>query len=140
MAKNKTTETESSVTDFINTVADVAKRNDSHYLAKLITAQTGLPAKMWGTAIVGFGSYHYKYDSGHEGDAPLIGFSPRANALVLYMAPDFEQRNELLQKFGKHKQGKACIYVKKMADINEEVLREMITNSVEWMKSRYVSS
>ncbi|MFD1256305.1 DUF1801 domain-containing protein [Mucilaginibacter terrae] len=137
MPKNKTTETEGSVADFINKVADTVKRNDCYHLVELITTQTGLPAKMWGSAIVGFGRYHYQYDSGHEGDAPLIGFSPRANALVLYMDPDFARREELLQSFGKHKQGKACIYIKKLADVEEEVLKELITDSVEHMKSVY---
>lgn len=96
MAKNKTTETSGSVTDFINKVADETKRKDSFRIVEIIEKQTGLKAKMWGTAIVGFGSYHYKYDSGHEGDAPLVGFSPRANAIVLYLASGFQKKEELL--------------------------------------------
>lgn len=138
MAKqNKTTETEASVTDFINTVPDETKRADSHQLVELMSAITGLPAKMWGPAIVGFGSYHYKYDSGHEGDAPLVSFSPRVNAISLYIAPDFDGREDLLRIFGKHKQSKACIYIKKLADIDVEVLKEMITDSVKFMREKY---
>jgi hypothetical protein len=137
MAKNKTTETAESVTDFIKKVPDETKRDDSFEIIKLISKQTGLKPKMWGAAIVGFGSYHYKYDSGHEGDAPLIGFSPRASAIVLYMASDFKKKEELLKKFGKHKTGKGCIYIKKLEDINTDVLKEMITNSVDYIKSKY---
>ncbi|SMO76194.1 protein of unknown function (DU1801) [Solitalea koreensis] len=92
---------------------------------------------MWGSSIVGFGNYHYKYNSGHEGDAPLIGFSPRKDALTLYLSPIFEKKVELLQQLGKHKTGKGCIYLKNLEDINIEVLKEMITSSVNHIKSHY---
>jgi hypothetical protein len=137
MAKNKTTDTETSVPDFIDNVADESKRNDCLKIIQLMEEESGYPAKMWGTAIVGFGSYHYKYESGHEGDAPLIAFSPRANAITFYVAPDFPQREELLAKLGKHTTGKACIYVKKLADVNIDTLRTMIVESVKYMKERY---
>ncbi|QQL51290.1 DUF1801 domain-containing protein [Mucilaginibacter ginkgonis] len=129
MAKNKTTETAASVGDFIAAVADDLKRVDSQKLVSIFENVTGQPAKMWGAAIVGFGSYHYKYDSGHEGDAPLVAFSPRANAISLYLSSQFPTRGGLLQKLGKHKSAKACIYVKKLNDVDEGVLKEMIRDA-----------
>ena len=128
MAKNKTTETAESVNDFINTIADETKRADSFKLVELIEQSMGIPARLWGPSIVGFGSYHYKYASGHEGDAPIIAFSPRANAISLYFG-DFENRNELLSIFGKHKVAKSCIYIKKLADVDIEVLKRIITEA-----------
>lgn len=92
---------------------------------------------MWGTAIVRFGSYHYKYDSGHEGDAPLVGFSSRASAISLYLSTNFEAKETLLKKFGKHKMGKSCIYIQSLADVDKDVLKHMIANSVLYMKTRY---
>ncbi len=139
MAKNKTTQTESSVIDFINSVADETKRDDSYYLIQLMKTQTGFEPQMWGPSIIGFGSYHYKYNSGHEGDAPLLAFSPRKDAISLYLFQNFDEREELLQKFGKHKAGKGCIYVKKLADIDIEVLKVMMTRSVEYIKNLYPS-
>jgi hypothetical protein len=137
MAKNKTTETISSVTDFLNTVPDDARRADSFRLVQVMEEQTGYPAKMWGTSIVGFGSYHYKYASGHEGDAPLTGFSPRKSEFSLYLYQEFTEKEKLLKIFGKHKAGKGCIYIKKLADIDEEVLRKMITSSVKYMMDKH---
>ncbi|WP_343523306.1 DUF1801 domain-containing protein [Pedobacter sp.] len=137
MAQNKTTENDLSVTDFLNNIPDENKRTDCFNLSDIITKTTGLKAKMWGTAIVGFGSYHYIYKSGREGDAPLIGFSPRKDAIALYLSSEFKNREELLAKFGKHKTAKACVYVKKMSDIDIEVLKEMITNSVARISSLY---
>ena len=137
MAKNKTTETLNSVTEFVNAVANETKRNDSFRIIELMKSQTGFEPKMWGPSIVGFGSYHYIYDSGREGDAPLIGFSPRKAALVLYMACDNQVRAELLQSFGKHKTEGGCIYVKKLDDINMEALKKMITESVKHTQSLY---
>ncbi|WP_316845647.1 DUF1801 domain-containing protein [Pedobacter psychrodurus] len=137
MAQNKTTENDLSVSDFINTVTDETKRKDCFELSAMITGKTGFTAKMWGTAIVGFGSYHYKYESGREGDAPLVGFSPRQNAIALYFSSQFKDRDALLAKFGKHKTAKACVYVKKLSDIDVEVLKEMVVNSVERISSLY---
>ena len=136
MAKNKTTQTERSVTGFISSIEDETKRDDSYSLIKLMQAQTGFEPKMWGPSIIGFGSYHYKYASGHEGDAPLVGFSPRKDAISLYLF-NFNGKDELLKKFGKHKAAKACIYVKKLADIDSKVLKTMITNSVEYIRNIY---
>jgi hypothetical protein len=137
MAKNKTTETESSVTDFINAVEDTAKRNDSFELVKIMQKESGFEPKMWGPGIIGFGSYHYKYDSGHEGDAPLVAFSPRKAAISLYCYTTTENKEELLSKLGKHKASKGCIYIKKLTDIDTEILRKMILLSIENLNKLY---
>lgn len=137
MATNKTTQNESSVTGFINTVADEQKRKDCFSLIEIYKAATKLEPKMWGPAIVGFGSYHYKYESGREGDAPMAAFSPRKNAIVLYLSTTFDKRDELLQQLGKHTTSKACIYVKKLEDIKESILKKMITASIKDTKSKY---
>jgi len=137
MAKNKTTETESSVTDFINAVEDTAKRNNSFELVKIMQEESGFEPKMWGHGIIGFGSYHYKYDSGHEGDAPLVAFSPRKAAISLYCYTTTENREELLSKLGKHKASKGCIYIKKLTDIDTEILRKMILLSIENLNKLY---
>jgi len=130
MAQNKTTENENSVTAFINTVKDEAKRDDAFRLVSLFEELSTFKAKMWGTAIIGFGTYHYKYESGREGDAPIVGFSPRKDAFALYLSSEFPDREKLLAQFGKHKTGKACIYVKKLSDVNLEILKKMIQNSL----------
>ncbi|MFB3388124.1 DUF1801 domain-containing protein [Flavobacterium sp. LAR06] len=140
MAKNKTTETETSVLDFINTfVEDEAKKNDAFELVKIMQNVTGFEPKMWGPSIIGFGSYHYKYASGHEGDAPLAGFSPRKAAISLYVYLSEENREDLLSKLGKHRAAKGCIYIKKLSDINVEILKEMTTASVENLLKLYPS-
>lgn len=137
MAKNKTTENEGSVADFLNTVADETKRTDCLKIIELIAHHTGLPAKMWGPAIMGFGSYHYKYESGREGDAPLFGFSPRANAISLYLSTGFAEREELLTKFGKHTTAKGCVYIKKLSEIDTDVLKALIDGSIKYMRDKY---
>lgn len=139
MAANKTTETQASVSDFINQISDEAKRNDAIRLVDIFKNQTGFAAILWGPSIIGFGSYHYKYASGHEGDAPLVAFSPRASAISLYLHVPAEQREDLLQKLGKTKSGKGCIYVKKLSDINLDVLNELIEISVSTLKQLYPS-
>ena len=140
MAKNKTTETESSVTDFINNFVDnEAKRNDAFELIEIMNKVTGFEPKMWGPSIIGFGSYHYKYASGHEGDAPLVGFSPRKTAISLYIYFSTENKEELLSKFGKHKAAKGCIYINKLADIDIEILKIMIAASVKELQKLYPS-
>lgn len=136
-AKNKTAESTDSVLQFIDTVADETKRKDSLRLMEIMKTETGFKPRMWGTSIIGFGSYHYRYESGREGDAPLIGFSPRKNELALYLAHNFDGREDMLREFGKHKSGKACIYVKRLADIDENILRKMITASVSWTRQKY---
>lgn len=139
MAKNKTTETGSSVTEFINKVENDVRRNDSFELIKLFKSITGHEPKMWGPSIIGFGSYHYKYESGREGEAPLTAFSPRKDSLVLYFATEFEKREELLAQLGKHKSATACIYVKKLDDIDMAVLEKMIKNSIRHITKLYPS-
>ena len=130
MAKNKTTETDISVTDFVNALKGETKRADSFRLIELIRNITKLEAKMWGKSIIGFGSYHYKYESGHEGDSPLVGFSPRAAALTLYI-PAFEIREPFLEKLGKHKTSKGCVYIAKLEDIDLAVLEQMIRKHID---------
>ncbi|MCV2483443.1 DUF1801 domain-containing protein [Flavobacterium sp. SH_e] len=139
MAKNKTTETQGSVTDFINAVENEVKRNDAFELLKIIQETSGFEPKMWGPSIIGFGSYHYKYDSGHEGDAPLAGFSPRKAALTVYFYLPEEKREELLSKLGKHTSSKACIYIKKLADVDIEILKKIILLSIQYTQNLYPS-
>lgn len=131
MAKNKTTATESSVVDFVNAIDDEVKRNDAFELIKIMQNISGFEAKMWGPSIIGFGSYHYKYASGHEGDAPLAGFSPRKAAISLYIYLSDKKREELLSKLGKHTAAKSCIYIKKLNDVDLEIVKEMIKISLE---------
>ena len=128
MAKNKTTETNFSVEDYINNITDEKRQKDVRELVRIFEEVSGFPPKMWGEAIIGFGSYHYKYASGHEGDAPIIAFSPRANAISLYFG-DFKGRDELLKIFGKHKVAVSCIYIKKLADVDMEVLKKIIAEA-----------
>lgn len=137
MATNKTKATEESVSGFINAVENERKRNDAFEILRMMETLSGFPAKMWGPSIIGFGSYHYKYESGHEGDAPRLGFSPRKANIVLYLATNFENRDGLLAKLGKHRTSVACIYINKLSDIDKEVLAEMITNSMRYMEERY---
>jgi hypothetical protein len=139
MAKNKTAETQNSVTDFINAVENEVKRNDAFELLKIMQETTGFEPKMWGPSIIGFGSYHYKYDSGHEGDAPLAGFSPRKTALTVYFYLPEEKREELLKKLGKHTSSKACIYIKKLADVDIEILKKIILLSTQYTQKLYPS-
>ncbi len=137
MAKNKTTETQNSVADFIKGIADEKRRKDFLAITELIKTSAGLEPKMWGSGIVGFGAYHYKYDSGHEGDAPLTAIASRANAIVLYLSANFESRDELLAKFGKHKTGKGCVYVQKLEDIDTGILTRMVKNSIAHTRKLY---
>lgn len=137
MAKNKTNETQNSVTAFIEAVPDQVKQHDSWQLIEIMQKLTGCEPKMWGPSIIGFGSYHYKYASGHEGDAPLAGFSPRKDAISLYLWPTFDAKETLLQNFGKFKAAKSCIYIKKLADIDLKVLEELVALSIKEVKILY---
>lgn len=136
MAKNKTIETENSVANFLTEITDERKRKDCSTIINLVSESTGLEPKMWGTGIVGFGSYHYKYESGREGDAPLAGIASRANAITLYLTANFDKREELLSGFGKHKTGKGCIYIQKLEDIDASILIKMVKNSIEYRKKQ----
>ncbi|MFF3926338.1 DUF1801 domain-containing protein [Paenibacillus lactis] len=137
MYEQKTKETENSVIEFIEQVDNPKKREDAYRLLDIFTETSGFPAKMWGPSIIGFGSYHYRYASGHEGDAPYVGFSPRKAKISLYFAPGDEQREELLASFGKYTAGKGCVYINKVADIDEEVLKQLIRQSIDFLKRTY---
>lgn len=137
MSGNKTVETEASVENFINSVDSEQKRRDSWDLIAMMQEITGCQPKMWGTSLVGFGSYHYKYDSGREGDTLVTGFSPRKTAMTLYVMPGFEEFEEHLAKLGPYKTGKSCLYLKNLAVVDREVLKEIISTSIDIMKSRY---
>ncbi len=134
MAELKTKPNEQSVEGFLNSIADERKRRDSFTILELMKEVTKSEPKMWGPSIVGFGSYHYKYASGREGDWFLAGFSPRKQNITLYIMAGFEQYGALLSKLGKHKTGKACLYVNKLDDIDTNALKEMVRLSVEHVK------
>jgi hypothetical protein len=127
MADNKTKPTKISVAEFIDAITDKDRRADAKALIKLMQKAAGEKPKMWGPSIIGFGSHHYAYDSGREGDMPLIAFSPRKAATVLYGLSSAE---ELLPKLGKHTRGKGCIYIKKLADVDQKVLETMAAKAV----------
>jgi len=137
MAENKTRETKTSVAAFLNAIDDKRKRADAKKVAAMMRKTTGKRAKMWGTAIVGFGTYHYKYESGREGDWALVGFSPRKQNLVVYIMPGFEKFPTLMKKLGKYKTGKSCLYLNKLDDVDESVLEKLIDKSVKLMRKRY---
>jgi hypothetical protein len=136
MAENKTKPTKLSVATFIDTLPDPARRADAKAIVKLMQSATGEKPKMWGPSVIGFGSYHYKYESGREGDMPLIGFSPRKAANVLYGLHASSDSEALLAKLGKHTTGKGCVYIKKLADVDQQVLGAMAAKSVAAMRAR----
>jgi hypothetical protein len=137
MAELKTKPTDQDVTAFLDGMADDKKRQDSYVILALMQKVTGEEAKMWGDSMVGFGSYHYKYESGREGDWFLTGFSPRKRNLTLYIMSGFDAYDELLARLGKYKTGKSCLYINKLADVNTAVLRELVVASVAHMKATY---
>jgi len=134
--KAKTTETTKSVSSFVKSIEDKQRQKDCLAIIGIMEKQTGFDARMWGPSIIGFGSYHYKYESGHEGDAPLVGFSPRKTEFALYIA-NFDGKEELLKKFGKHKTAKSCVYIKKLEDIDIAVLKKLTAGSVKHYQSKY---
>ena len=135
----KTTKTEGNVEDFINTFAATPlKKQDSLALMNLMREHTGYDPKMWGPTIIGYGTYHYKSEkSRQEGDWPLVGFSPRKAAISLYVYSDAPGQEELLEQFGKYTMGKGCIYIKKLSDINIEVLKEMISSNIDFLEAKW---
>lgn len=135
MAELKTRQTEQSVDDFLNKIPDAQRRADCFAVAKLMAEATGSKPKMWGTAIVGFGSYHYKYASGREGDWLMTGFSPRKKDLTLYLMMGFEKRGELMKQLGKYKTSKSCLYIKKLSDIHVPTLKKLIKASLKDLKA-----
>ena len=138
MAQLKTTETAIGVADFINSYVDnEQKKADCFRLIELMTAWAGFEPKMWGPTIIGFGSYHYTYTSGHEGDAPLIGFSPRKASFSLYIYSPSEAQKHLLDSLGKFKMGKACIYVKKLSDINISTAEKICSATIAYLNEHH---
>jgi len=137
MAENKTKATDASVDSYIAAIEDEVRRKDCQALAKLMAKVTKEKPKMWGPSIVGFGSYHYKYASGREGDTCLIGFSSRKGDISVYITGDFSGRDELLSKLGKHKTAKACLYIRKLDDVDLKVLEKLVVGSVTDRKLRH---
>lgn len=135
-AELKTKVNDASVADFLSSVADEQKQKDSFEILKIMQQITKEEPKMWGPSIVGFGSYHYKYESGREGDWMQIGFSPRKQNITLYLIPGSERYQELMNKLGKYSTGKSCLYVKRLSDVNVDVLKELITESLKVMKKQ----
>lgn len=133
----KTKETDRSVIEFIEGVDHPKKREDAYKLLDIFTETSGYEAKMWGPSIIGFGRYHYKYPTGHGGDAPLVGFSPRKAKISLYFATGDTEREQLLEKFGKHTSGKACVYINKLDDIDVDVMKELIHQSITFLQNMY---
>ena len=134
MPENKTTPNDQSVEQFLNAIEDERKRKDSFTIVELMKQITGMEPKMWGSSIIGFGSYHYKYASGREGDSVLAGFSPRKQNLTIYNMGGFEQSGDLLKKLGKHTTGKGCLYIKRLDDIDLPTLKSLIEESVNNVK------
>ena len=137
MAENKTKPSEASVSSFLNSIEHSTRRADGWELHKLISEITGWPAVLWGPSMVGYGKYHYKYESGHEGDSFRIGFSPRKSSLSIYLMPGVSVFPEELNLLGKHKIGKSCLYINKLADINKDILHTLIEKSVQRMEQLY---
>lgn len=137
MADNKTKAIKLSVTSFINSIDDKQKRADARKVAAMMRKATGKRAKMWGSSIVGYGTYHYKYESGREGDFMVTGFSPRKQALTVYVMPGFSHFDKLMAKLGKYKTGKSCLYIKRLSDVDEKVLERLIDSSVKHMRKKY---
>ena len=134
MAENKTTPNDQNVEQFLNAIADERMRNDSFTVVELMKQVTGMEPKMWGNSIIGFGSYHYKYASGREGDTILTGFSPRKQALTIYNMGGFEPDDDLLKQLGKHTRGGGCLYIKHLDDIDLPTLKRLIEASVKHVK------
>lgn len=134
---NKTTQNNLSPEAFIAQVDHKTRRADAELLLEWFATVTGMPAKMWGTSIVGFGRYHYKYDSGREGESLMTGFSPRKAALSIYIMPGYRDMSDKLARMGKHKTGKSCLYISKLADIDMAVLQEIVEDGLAYMRSNY---
>lgn len=137
MYEQKTKENDKSVIEYIESVESPKKREDAYKLLAIFTEVSGYQAKMWGPSIIGFGKYHYIYSTGHKGDAPLVGFSLRKAKISLYFATGDTEREKLLEKFGKHTSGKACVYINKLVDIDTKVLEELISQSINFLRRTY---
>ena len=137
MAEAKTKLNEQTVESFLNKFEDEAVRKDGFALVKLMEKATGEPPKMWGTAIIGFSSYHFKYDSGREGDICTVGFSPRKGKFTLYVLAGFPRQAELLEKLGKHKAEGGCLYIKKTSDVNADVLESLVKQAFDFKNKKH---
>jgi hypothetical protein len=137
MAELKTKQTDASVEAYLNAIEDADRREDCRTLAAIMRRVTKYEPKMWGPSIVGFGSYHYRYESGHEGDACLAGFSSRKAEISLYLMPGLQAKERLLAALGRHKAGKGCLYIKRLSDIDVRVLEKLIRESVAELRRRY---
>jgi uncharacterized protein DUF1801 len=137
MAELKTGPTGVAVDEFLDAVPDPQRREDARKLRAMMERLSGEPAAMWGSSIVGFGRYRYKYDSGHEGEMGRIGFSPRARELVVYIVGGFPRHRPLMDRLGKHRTGKSCLYIKRLSDVDETVLERLITESLAYMREKY---
>jgi hypothetical protein len=135
MAEPKTKPTNESVEDYLNRIPDAERRDDCFAVAKMMEEITGEKPKMWGPSIVGFGTYHYKYASGHEGDWPITSFSPRKKDLTLYVMMGYEKYPELMAKLGKHSVGKSCLYIKRLSDIHLPTLKKLIKTGIQDLKA-----
>jgi len=133
----KTTLNDGNVHDFLNAVENKTRKKDAFKVLELMQAETGQEPKMWGDSIVGFGQYHYKYDSGREGDFLIVGFSPRKTFLSVYIMPGFDKYKDLMENLGKYKTGKACLNIKKLEDVDEQVLGKLIRESYQYMENKY---
>ena len=134
MSELKTQPTKASVEKFINQVPDEARREDCRQVARIMEEITGEEPTMWGPSIVGFGTYHYKYASGREGDWPIAAFSPRKQDLTLYLLPGFTEQADLMKQLGKHRTGKSCLYIKRLSDVHVPTLKKLIRDSVKRMR------
>lgn len=137
MAELKTKVNEASVDEFLASVEDEQKRADTRHIADMMHEITGYDEKMWGTSIIGFGVYSYVYASGHSGEWPLVGVSPRKRNISVYIMPGFDSYEDLMGKLGKHKTGKSCLYINRLSDVDTDVLHELIQKAVEYMKEKY---
>lgn len=137
MAKNKTEPTKAGVSGFLAGIEDSEKRRDAKKIGAMMRRATGKRAKLWGSGIVGYGRYRYRYDSGRSGESMLTGYSPRKQAMTVYIMPGFDACDSLLRRLGKHKASKSCLYIRRLSDVDEDVLEELITRSVEVMRARY---
>lgn len=137
MSELKTKRNDGDVRGYLESVANKRRREDALVMLELMREITGEPPEMWGSSIVGFGSYHYRYASGREGDWPIVGFAPRKQSLTLYIMPGFDRYEALMAKLGKYKTGKSCLYINKLDDVNLETLKALIAESVEYMRRAY---
>ena len=137
MSELKTQPNDKSVDSFLNTIEDNSKKEDAFKLLNLMKSATHEEPRMWGDSIIGFGAYHYKYESGREGDWFITGFSPRKNNFSVYIMPGFSRYDDLMKDLGKHKTGKSCLYINRLSEINSDVLRNLISESFTYMKKKY---